>query len=73
MAHHPCTYGSCRQQACLASGPLQFCGDHWRDNQAAMRSTIELSDRLEQLDNAVTLDDIKPLLRELIEARYIKD
>ena len=62
----------CSQHACLASGSLQYCGDHWRDHQAQEQAQDQLSIRLQRLEEAETVDDLKPLIRELIEELHSK-
>ena len=66
----PCTVGGCRQAACLASGGNQVCGLHWKMRQERQEAEDALESRLSRIDEAKTLDDLRPLLRELVERSF---
>ena len=65
-----CTVGGCNQCACVASGEDQVCGDHWNMRQERQEAEDALELRMRRIDEAKTLGDLRPLLRELVERSF---
>jgi hypothetical protein len=60
----------CNQRASLQSGDDLLCGDHWKMRQERQEAEDALESRLSRIDEAKTLDDLRPLLRELVERSF---
>jgi hypothetical protein len=64
-----CTVGSCNQRACVASGEDQVCGDHWKAT-LEHRAVESQKDELLRLTEGGDADDIREVLRRLIERSF---
>jgi hypothetical protein len=65
-----CTVGGCRQQACLASGEDQVCGDHWKATLEHRAVESEKDELLNMVKWASTKADYREILRRLVERSF---
>lgn len=65
-----CQVGSCNQQACFASGEDRVCGTHWKATLEHRAIATERDVLLRDINAAETVDDLRPILLQLVERSF---
>jgi hypothetical protein len=65
-----CSVSGCNQRSCLASGDDMLCGDHWKEALERVEVEDEKSEMLRLASMARDGDDIREVLRLLIERSF---